>query len=233
MTGRPATRTRGLGTSLVSGRSRVPFPARGTMTFMSHPSVAVFEPHHVVDFGSRGLEQVGRHHRLELVDHLRLDVERGSLRHGPLDQRIALLDAQDDLAREHVDRFVLLVVVLQRQDVSGLDVEDLADVAVGSGPDQLVAPWLVDAIRQLAHAPSPRQNAECGVRNAEWHGPGRAALPATGHEPGTLNSAFRIPNSALPSHSAFRTRSYSRWQPQLQGRRCSDTCGDTHPTPHA
>src|SRR3989442_4766209 len=51
--------------------------------------------------------------------------------------------------------------------------------------------------------PSPRQNAECGVRNAEWHGPGRAALPATGHEPGTLNSAFRIPNSALPSHSAF------------------------------
>src|SRR5438876_8813315 len=87
MTGRPATRTRGLGTRLVSGRSRVPFPARGTMTFMSHPSVAVFEPHHVIDFGSRGLEQVGRHHRLELVDHLRLDVERGSLRHGPLDQR--------------------------------------------------------------------------------------------------------------------------------------------------
>src|SRR5213592_4203208 len=194
MTGRPATRTRGFGTRLVSGRSRVPFPARGTMTFMSHPSVAVFEPHHVVDFGSRGLE---------LVDHLRLDVERGSLRHGPLDQRIALLDAQDDLAREHIDRFVLLVVVLQRQDVSGLDVEDLADVAVGSGPDQLVAPGLFDAIRQLAHTPSPRQNAECGVRNAEWYGPGRAALPATGHEPGTLNSAFRIPNSALPSHSAF------------------------------
>src|SRR5438445_9667377 len=203
MTGRPATRTRGFGTRLVSGSSRVPFPARGTMTFMSHPSVAVFEPHHIVDFGSRGLEQVGRHHRLELVDHLGLDVERGSLRHGPLDQRIALLDAQDDLAREHVNRFVLLVVVLQRQDVSGLDVEDLADVAVGSGPDQLVAPGLFDAIRQLAHAPSPRQNAECGVRNAEWHGPGRAALPATGHEPGTLNSAFRIPNSALPSHSAF------------------------------
>src|SRR5438034_6317360 len=75
MTGRPATRTRGFGTRLVSGRSRVPFPARGTMTFMSHPSVAVFEPHHVVDFGSRGLEQVGRHHRLELVDHFRLDVE--------------------------------------------------------------------------------------------------------------------------------------------------------------
>src|SRR5205809_5771197 len=165
MTGRPATRTRGFGTRLVSGRSRVPFPARGTMTFMSHPSVAGFEPHHVVDFGSRGLEQVGRHHRLELVDHLRLDVERGSLRHGALDQRIALLDAQDDLAREHVDRFVLLVVVLQRQDVSGLDVEDLADVAVGSGPDQLVAPGLFDTIGEVSH-PSPPPSAEWGDRKS-------------------------------------------------------------------
>src|SRR2546430_1587357 len=203
MTGRPATRTRGLGTRLVSGRSRVPFPASGTMTFMSHPPVAVFEPHDVVDLGRRSLEQVGRHHRLELMDQLRLDVECRPLRHGPLDQGIALLDPQDDLAREHVDRFVLLVVVLQRQNVSRLDVQDLADVAVGPGPDQLVPPRLLHAIRELAHVPPPRQNAECGVRNAEWHGPGRAALPATEHEPGTLNSAFRIPKSALLSHSAL------------------------------
>src|SRR5881392_491004 len=204
MTGRPATRTRGFGTRLVSGRSRVPFPARGTMTFMSHPSVAVFEPHHVVDFGSRGLEQVGRHHRLELVDHLRLDVDRGSLRHGALDQRIALLDAQDDLAREHVDRFVLLVVVLQRQDVSGLDVEYLADVAVGSGPDQLVAPGLFDAIGEVSH-PSPPPSAEWGMRNAEYQHGRRSA--------NDLPPQFRIP------HSAFRTRSYRRSEPQLQGGR--------------
>src|SRR2546428_4042707 len=203
MTGRPATRTRGFGTRLVSGSSRVPLPASGTMTFMSHPPVAVFEPHDVVDFGGRGLEQIGRRHRLELVDQLRLDVERRPLRHGPFDQRIAPLDAENDLPREHVDRFVLLVVVLQRQDVSGLDVQDLADVAVGPGPDQLMAPGLVDAIRQAAHVPLPHQNAECGVRNAEWHALGRAASPATGHEHGTLNSAFRIPNSALLSHSAL------------------------------
>src|SRR5213079_1979648 len=188
MTGRPATRTRGFGTRLVSGRSRVPFPARGTMTFMSHPSVAVFEPHH----------------RLELVDHLRLDVERGSLRHGPLDQRIALLDAQDDLAREHVDRFVLLVVVLQRQDVSRLDVEDLADVAVGSGPDQLVAPGLFDTIGEVSH-PSPPPSAEWGMRNAEYQHGRRSA--------NDLPPQFRIP------HSAFRTRSYRRSEPQLQGGR--------------
>src|SRR5467141_1910802 len=151
MTGRPATRTRGFGTRLVSGRSRVPFPASGTMTFMSRPPVAVFEAHDVVDLGGGSLEQVGRGHGLELMDQLRLDVERRPLRHGPLDQRIALLDAEDDLAREHVDRFVLLVVVLQRQDVSRLDVQDLADIAVGPRPDQLVAPRLVDAIGEVGH----------------------------------------------------------------------------------
>src|SRR5439155_13372737 len=203
MTGRPATRTKGFGTRLVSGRRRVPFPASGTMTCMSHPPVAVFEPHDVVDLGCRGLEQVGRHHRLELVDQLRLDVERRPLRHGPLDQRLALLDAENDLTREHVDRLVLLVVVLERQHVSGLDVQDFADVAVGPGPDQLVPPRLLHTVGQLAHVPPPRQNAECGVRNAELHEPGRTALPVAGHEPGTLNSAFRIPNSALLSHSAL------------------------------
>src|SRR6266480_1368612 len=192
MTGRPATRTRGLGTRLVSGSRRVPLPASGTMTFTSHPPVAVFEPHHVVDLGRRGLKQVARHHRLELMDQLGLDVERRPLRHEPFDQRIAPLDTENDLPREHVNRFVLLVVVLQRQDVSGLDVQDLAHVAVGPGPDQLVAPWLLHTVLQVSHLPLPRRNAECGVRNAEWHGPGRAALPATGHEPGTLNSAFRI-----------------------------------------
>src|SRR5207249_2877915 len=186
MTGRPATRTRGFGTRLVSGRSRVPFPARGTMTFMSHPSVAVFEPHHVVDFGSRGLEQVGRHHRLELVDHLGLDVERGSLRHGPLDQRIALLDAQDDLTREHVDRFVLLVVVLQRQDVSGLDVEDFADVAVGSGPDQLVAPGLFHPVREGGHGTLRTRKCQRGTRNSN-----------TGVVARRLAPLFRVPTSAF------------------------------------
>src|SRR5438132_1277627 len=115
MTGRPATRTRGFGTRLVSGRSRVPFPARGTMTFMSHPSVAVF-----------------------------------------------------------------------------------------SGPDQLVAPGLVDAIGEVSH-PSPPPSAEWGMRNAEYQHGRRSA--------NDLPPQFRIP------HSAFRTRSYRRSEPQLQGGR--------------
>src|SRR5213075_212275 len=45
-----------------------------------------------------------------------------------------------------------LVVILQRQHVAGLDVQNLAHVAIGLGPDDLVAPGLLDAVRELAHA---------------------------------------------------------------------------------
>src|SRR2546425_10677036 len=186
MTGRPATRTRGLGTRLVSGRRRVPFPASGTMTFMSHAPVAVFESHHVVDLGRGGLEQVARRYRFELVDQLRLDVERRPLGHGPLDQRVAPLNPQDDLARQHVNGFVLLVVILKRQDVSGLDVQDLADVAVGPGPDQLVAPRFLHAVREVGHETPRTRKCERGTRNSH---PALAARQ--------LALLFRVPTSAF------------------------------------
>src|SRR5213079_918824 len=76
----------------------------------------------------------------------------------------------------------------QRQDVSRLDVEDLADVAVGSGPDQLVAPGLVDAIGEVSH-PSPPPSAECGMRSISTGVARRTTFPR--------NSAFRTPHSAL------------------------------------
>src|SRR5437867_1532346 len=120
MTGRPATRTRGLGTRLVSGSSRVPFPASGTM-ICTYP------------FPQR-----------------------------PLDQGLPLLDAQHDLPGQHVDRLVLPVVILQRQDVPGLDVQDLPDIAAGLCPDELVAPGLVDAVGEVGQGPS-----QCGMRSAE------------------------------------------------------------------
>src|SRR5712691_725890 len=208
MTGRPATRTRGFGTRLVSGRSRVPFPASGTMTFMSRPPVAVFEPHDVVDLGGGSLEQVGRGHGLELMDQLRLDVERRPLRHGPLDQRIALLDAEDDLAREHVDRFILLVVVLQRQDVSRLDMQDLADVAVGPRPDQLVPPGLVDPIGQLRHDASDKVSVrdDGDVTQAVTHTP-QPTQPSgrsTGCPPASIASA-RSPTGQARAHTPHGT----------------------------
>ena len=52
---------------------------------------------------------------------------------------------------KHVHRLVLAVVILQAQHVAGLDVQDLADVAIGAGPDQLVSPRLVHPVRHLGH----------------------------------------------------------------------------------
>src|SRR5437660_2339259 len=121
------------------------------MTLSLGPAIAVLETDHVVQLGRGRLDQIARHHGLELMYLLRRNVDRLALRHAALDQRLALLQPQDDLPREHVDRFVLLVVVLQGQHVARLDVQDLADVAVGAGPDDLVAPRLGDAIRNLFH----------------------------------------------------------------------------------
>src|SRR2546427_672121 len=193
MTGRPATRTSGFGTRFVSGRSRVPFPASGTMTFTSHPSVAVFESDDVVDLGGRGFEQIARDHCLELVDLLGRNMESRPLRHAFLDQRVALLEPQDDLARQHVDRFVLLVVVLERQYVPGLDVQDLADIAIGAGPDQLVAPWFVDPIREgeVGHGSRLSFKDDGVVTQAVTHTPHptQPSGRSTGRPPSSMASA--------------------------------------------
>src|SRR5439155_25881963 len=127
------------------------------------------------DLGGRCFEQVGRHYGLELVDQPGLDVERLALPHAALDQRVPLLQPEDDLAREHVDGLVLTVVVLETQHVAGLDVEDLAHVAIGPRPDQLVPPRLLDAIWDVAHATpttgSLRRSDDGVVTHAVTHTP--------------------------------------------------------------
>ncbi len=60
-------------------------------------------------------------------------------------QLAVLLDLEQELARQQHDRLVLLVVVLKAERVALVDVDDLADVAVGLRPVQLVAPRFVDA----------------------------------------------------------------------------------------
>src|SRR5258705_12468549 len=52
------------------------------------------------------------------------------------------LNAIADLAGEKIDRFVFAVVVLHGKLLTGVDVQDLPDVAVRLGPDGLVAPRL-------------------------------------------------------------------------------------------
>jgi len=52
------------------------------------------------------------------------------------------------MLRPQADRpgLVLLLVILQRQRMALLDMQDLTDVAVGDRPDQLVAPRFVDGL---------------------------------------------------------------------------------------
>src|SRR3990172_1246349 len=115
----------------------------------SHPAVSVPQPHHVVNLGCRSLEQIGRRHRLHLVQGERRDVIALTLPHPAFHQLLALFHAEDDLALQNVDGLILPVVVLEAQDVPWLDVEDLADVPVRERPDQLVAPRLLDTVGDL------------------------------------------------------------------------------------
>src|SRR6266511_836339 len=170
MTGLPATFTSGLGTRLVSGRSRVPLPAIGMMTFMSgHSSVAVLEPNDVVQLRRGSLQEIGHDDGLELVDLFGRNVKRLAGAYALLAQRLALLDPQDDLAGEHVDRLILLVVVLQREHVPRLDMEDLPDVAVGFRPDDLVTPRLVDPVGDVHASLSFKEEGK--VTHAVTHTP--------------------------------------------------------------
>ena len=62
--------------------------------------------------------------------------------------------AQDELAGEYVHRLVLALVVLEAQDVAGTHMQDFSDVAPGPGPDQLIAPGLVHAVRHFRQSAS-------------------------------------------------------------------------------
>src|SRR5206468_12595690 len=85
-------------------------------------------------------------------DLFRRNVKCFALSYLPFDQRLTLFDTQDDFALQDINRLVLPVVILQRQHLSRLDVQNLAHVLVGPGPDDLVAPRPLDPIRYTAHA---------------------------------------------------------------------------------
>ena len=63
----------------------------------------------------------------------------------------AFLDLEQHPSGPEEDRLVLLVVVLQAERVAGVDVNQLADVAIGLRPVQLVAPRLVHSCHVLCH----------------------------------------------------------------------------------
>src|SRR2546425_7757142 len=110
--------------------------------------VAVLEPDDVVQLGRRDLEDVGV-------------VEGRQTMAGPGREVPAIARAEADRpglllwlrhlevhrAGEDADRLVLHAVVLVAERLSLADVEDLARVAIGPGPDGLVTPGLRDVLR--------------------------------------------------------------------------------------
>src|SRR5215212_7687905 len=110
----------------------------------------ILEPDDVVELGRGDLDELARLDGLVSVDAPCPDVRtfaRPEL--AILDHARLVLEGQQQATVQDVDPFVLDLVVLQREPLSGLDHEELPDVPFGPGPDELVAPGLVDSARQL------------------------------------------------------------------------------------
>src|SRR3954463_13540937 len=151
ITGRPATFNNGLGAREGWGRSRVPFPASGMITCISPSSVSVLETHQIVQLRGTGLEHVTIHHRLDLMDHLGRDVDRLTGLKCPGLEALAIAGSKGELPREYVHRLVLHIVILQTEHVTSFHVENFSDIAISPGPDQLVAPRLLDSVWHVGH----------------------------------------------------------------------------------
>src|SRR6185369_1067506 len=116
--------------------------ARGRLSPSSHPPVAIVESDDVVELGGRCLEDVGSRLGSHPMAQVWRDVEGVAAleRHALERGRSSRAVLEEDASREDVNRLVLALVVLERQGVPGLDVEDLPHVAVGLRPDELPTP---------------------------------------------------------------------------------------------
>ena len=72
---------------------------------------------------------------------------------GVAQDAVRVVEVEPKSPGEDVDRLLLPLVPLERQPLAGLDDDELAGVAIGLGPDQLVAPGLRDASGRRADEP--------------------------------------------------------------------------------
>src|SRR5580704_14829230 len=92
----------------------------------------------------RDLEDVAIGDRFHLMDGPRKIAIGLAGLEPDIEQLVLDLDAIDHLAREQVNRLVLQVVILERERMSGFDMQDFAHIDVGMRPDRLMAPGLRD-----------------------------------------------------------------------------------------
>src|SRR5205814_8143712 len=120
-----------------------------------HPAVAVPVPDRVGQRGRGGLGDVAVRLRDHAVAEERSDVEGAAGVEDGLPQLLAFpAGLEPHHAGQHMDRLVLAQVVLEAEGLTLVDVQDLADVAVGVRPDELVSlRLLVPAGYDRGHGP--------------------------------------------------------------------------------
>jgi len=64
---------------------------------------------------------------------------------------VFVADFQDEFALEYEDRFVLYLVILKTECMTGVDVEEFSDVAVCVRPNDLVSPGFFYAFHRLRY----------------------------------------------------------------------------------
>src|SRR5207247_5022218 len=163
----------------------------------------------------RDFQHVARDDGLELMDLFGGNVKILAGFHTALGELFDATGPQDDFARQHVNRLVLHIVVLEREHLAGFDVQDLADVAVGLGPDELVPPRLFDAGNGVGHA-SLSFREEGTVTHAVTHTP-QPTQPSgfsTGRPRSSSASAFSPIGHAraqTPDRKSTRLNSSHEW----------------------
>ena len=109
------------------------------------------------------------------------------------DDAVIVLEEEPQPPRVHEDRLVLDLVPLQGQPPARLDDQDLADVAVGVGPDELVAPRLVDPPRGLvSRRHEPRTRASPATSNASRNSGAVASV--------YTRTSGSVPDARISSH---------------------------------
>src|SRR5712692_1886200 len=131
-------------------------------TSRTRAPVPILEPHHVLHLRCRDLEDVRVLDRRDAMARVRGEVHRIALAHAhPLELSVQPTDLDVDRTLAHEQPLVLALVVLKRQGLSLVDMDDLAQVTAGDRPADLVAPGFVDArvlrARDLRHALEARR----------------------------------------------------------------------------
>ena len=123
------------------GITQIAGTAHGLVCFRA--AIPILESNDIFEFRGRDFEDIAVFEGRHPVHRAGCDVDTVARRHLTRDALAVLFDLELNSARPEQNRFVLDVVILQAQCVSGVDVDDPADIPVRGGPAQFVSPGFV------------------------------------------------------------------------------------------